>query len=70
MKAGRCGCCRPTTGRVTPIAMATGHAAGVCAALAAHSGRIPRQVAASEVQRELLRQGASLRPGLDIHQRG
>jgi hypothetical protein len=55
--------------RVTPIAVATGHAAGVCAALAAHSGRIPRQVAASEVQRELLRQGASLRPGLDIHQR-
>jgi hypothetical protein len=54
--------------RVTPIAMATGHGAGVCAALAARSGRIPRQVAASEVQRELLQQGASLRPGLDIHQ--
>ncbi|HET8822152.1 MAG TPA: FAD-dependent oxidoreductase, partial [Thermoleophilaceae bacterium] len=53
--------------RVTPIAMATGHAAGVCAALAARSGRIPRQVAAAEVQRELLRQGASLRPGLDVH---
>ncbi len=54
--------------RVTPIAMATGHAAGVCAALAARSGRIPRQVAASEVQRELLRQGASLRRDLDIHE--
>ena len=54
--------------RVTPIAMATGHAAGVCAALAARSGRIPRQVAASEVQRELLRQGASLRRDLDMHQ--
>ena len=50
--------------RVTPIAMATGHAAGACAALATRSGRIPRQVAAAEVQRELLRQGASLRPDL------
>jgi hypothetical protein len=50
--------------RVTPIAMATGHAAGVCAALASSSGRIPRQVRAEEVQRELLRQGASLRPNI------
>jgi hypothetical protein len=48
--------------RVTPIAMATGHAAGICAALAARSGRIPRQIAPEEVQRELLKQGASLRP--------
>jgi hypothetical protein len=48
--------------RVTPIAMATGHAAGVCAALAARSGRSPRDVPHVEVQRELLRQGASLRP--------
>jgi FAD dependent oxidoreductase len=47
--------------RVTPIAMATGHAAGVCAALAAASGRIPREVSHRDVQRELVRQGASLR---------
>jgi hypothetical protein len=48
--------------RVTPIAMATGHAAGVCAALAVQSGRTPREVPPQDVQRELLRQGASLRP--------
>ncbi|MGH2943004.1 MAG: FAD-dependent oxidoreductase, partial [Solirubrobacteraceae bacterium] len=48
--------------RVTPIAMATGHAAGVCAALAARAGVAPYEVGAREVQRELLRQGASLRP--------
>jgi hypothetical protein len=48
--------------RVTPIAMATGHAAGICAALAVRSGRSPRDVPVREVQRELLRQGASLRP--------
>ena len=47
--------------RVMPIVMATGHAAGVCAALAAGRRTSPRDVAASEVQRELLRQGASLR---------
>jgi hypothetical protein len=50
--------------RVTPIAMATGHAAGVCAALAARAGVTPREVHHREVQRELLRQGASLRPDL------
>jgi hypothetical protein len=50
--------------RVTPIAMATGHAAGVCAALAARDGCSPRAVHHREVQRELLRQGASLRPDL------
>jgi FAD dependent oxidoreductase len=54
--------------RVTPIAMATGHAAGVCAALAARSGRIPRQIPYQDVQRELLRQGASLRQDLGIRQ--
>lgn len=47
--------------RVMPIVMATGQAAGVCAALAARHGAAPREVAASEVQLELLRQGASLR---------
>jgi hypothetical protein len=47
--------------RVMPIVMATGQAAGVCAALAARAGRNPRDVDAAEVQIELLRQGASLR---------
>jgi hypothetical protein len=48
--------------RVTPIAMATGHAAGICAAIAAQSDRSPRDVPYEEVQRELLHQGAILRP--------
>jgi hypothetical protein len=48
--------------RVTPIAMATGHAAGITAALAARSDRSPRDVPYVDVQRELLRQGAILRP--------
>ncbi|MGQ0656204.1 MAG: FAD-dependent oxidoreductase [Betaproteobacteria bacterium] len=47
--------------RVMPIVMATGQAAGICAALAAARGLAPRSVGAREVQRELLRQGASLR---------
>jgi hypothetical protein len=46
--------------RVMPIAMATGHAAGVCAALAARSGKAPRDVPFDHVQRELLAQGANL----------
>jgi hypothetical protein len=46
--------------RVMPIAMATGQAAGVCAALAAHAGKAPRDVSATEVQVELRRQGAAL----------
>jgi hypothetical protein len=50
--------------RVMPIVMATGQAAGVCAAIASRQGKTPRQVAVREVQRELLRQGASLRKGL------
>jgi hypothetical protein len=48
--------------RVTPIAMATGHAAGVCAALAARRRAEPRDVPYADVQAELVRQGASLRP--------
>jgi hypothetical protein len=36
----------------------------VCAALAARAGVTPREVHHREVQRELLRQGASLRPDL------
>ena len=47
--------------RVMPIVMATGQAAGVCAALAARRNALPRAVAAEDVQRELARQGASLR---------
>jgi FAD dependent oxidoreductase len=47
--------------RVMPIAMATGQGAGVCAALAARTGKTPRQVPAAHVQQELKRQGANLR---------
>ena len=48
--------------RVTPIAMATGHAAGICAALAAATNQQPRNVDHRAVQAELIRQGANLRP--------
>jgi hypothetical protein len=48
--------------RVMAVAMATGQAAGVCAAIAARSGRWPREVPVDEVQEELIRQGASLGP--------
>jgi len=47
--------------RIMPVAMATGQAAGVCAALAAASGRAPRSVPFKLVQRELLNQKANLR---------
>jgi len=47
--------------RVMPIVMATGQAAGVCAALAARRAVSPRSVSVKEVQAELRRQGASLR---------
>jgi NADPH-dependent 2,4-dienoyl-CoA reductase/sulfur reductase-like enzyme len=50
--------------RVMPIVMATGQAAGICAALAARQHRRPREVPVREVQRELVRQGASLRRDL------
>lgn len=46
--------------RVTPIALATGQAAGVAAALAAQSGVAPRHLAAGDVQRQLLEQRANL----------
>ena len=46
--------------RVMPTAMATGQAAGVCAALAALTGRAPRDLPAALVQHELKRQGADL----------
>src|SRR5690625_273153 len=47
--------------RVTPIAMATGQAAGVTAALSSASGSSVRGIPASQVQKELLGQGANLR---------
>ncbi|HEU4342244.1 MAG TPA: FAD-dependent oxidoreductase [Candidatus Binatia bacterium] len=47
--------------RVMPVSMATGQAAGVCAALATRHGTPPRSVATAEVQNELVRQGADLR---------
>jgi hypothetical protein len=47
--------------RVMPIVMATGQAAGVCAALAARFKVSPRSLDFKEVQKELRRQGASLR---------
>jgi hypothetical protein len=40
--------------------------AGVCASLAAKSGKLPREISTSEVQAELVRQGADVgaaRPG-------
>ncbi|MEU5092870.1 FAD-dependent oxidoreductase [Streptomyces sp. NPDC021356] len=49
--------------RVMPIAMATGQAAGICAALATRLGRSPREVPYALVQQELGRQGARLRVG-------
>ncbi len=47
--------------RIMPVSMATGHAAGVCAALAARAEKPPRQIPYQQVQKELLRQGADLR---------
>jgi hypothetical protein len=46
--------------RTMPTSMATGQAAGVCAALAVRAGVRPRKVPAPSVQAELLRQGANL----------
>lgn len=47
--------------RVMPIAMATGQAAGICAALGARARKSPHDVPATEIQQELLRQGANLK---------
>lgn len=49
-----------TSYRVMPISMATGQAAGVCAAMAARTSRSPRQIPFQDVQKELIRQGAVL----------
>ena len=48
--------------RVMPISVATGQAAGVCAALSARQDQAPRVLSVSAVQEELLRQGANLGP--------
>ena len=50
--------------RIMPVCMATGQAAGVCAALAVRRGVRPRAVAPQEVQAVLRDQGAALREGL------
>ncbi len=47
--------------RIMPISMATGQAAGVCAALAIQEGKPPRKMEYQAIQKELLRQGANLR---------
>ncbi len=47
--------------RVMPISIATGQAAGVCAAIASNKNQTPRTVTASAVQEELNRQGAKLK---------
>lgn len=49
--------------RVMPVSMATGQAAGVCAALAALGQTRPRSVPVAAVQAELVRQGANLGDG-------
>ncbi|MBE0475695.1 MAG: FAD-dependent oxidoreductase [Coriobacteriia bacterium] len=49
-----------SSARVMPACMATGQAAGVCAALSARAGAAPRSIDAGDVQAELLRQGADL----------
>jgi hypothetical protein len=51
--------------REIPQCWLTGQAAGIAAALAASSGKRPRDVAASAIQHELLRQGAYLSPSVE-----
>jgi hypothetical protein len=51
--------------RIMPISMATGQAAGVCAALSVNQNQKPRTIEYRSVQKELLRQGANLR-GIQI----
>jgi hypothetical protein len=46
--------------RVMAISMATGQAAGICAALAAREARQPREVPFRDVQEEIIRQGGIL----------
>jgi hypothetical protein len=46
--------------RVMPVSMATGQAAGVCAARAVRAGKAPRAIPPADVQAELVRQAANL----------
>ena len=46
--------------RVMPVSMATGQAAGVCAALAAKRETVARHIPTADVQAELIKQGADL----------
>lgn len=67
--AGRCICGTHeaySSYRVMPVSIATGQAAGVCAALAAKSGKFPREISTSQVQAELVRQGANLGAGRPV----
>ena len=55
--------------REIPQCWLTGQAAGIAAALAANAGKTPRDVAASAIQHELLRQGAYLSPAVEARLR-
>jgi hypothetical protein len=46
--------------RIMATSIATGQAAGVCAAIASRAGTSPKDVAVKDVQRELIRQGGNL----------
>jgi hypothetical protein len=52
--------------REIPQCWLTGQAAGIAAALAAGSGKRPREVAAGAIQQELLHQGAYLSPAIEV----
>jgi hypothetical protein len=52
--------------RVMPTAMATGQAAGICAAIASQKNVAPRLLDAEDVQQELIKQGANLRNKLTV----
>jgi hypothetical protein len=46
--------------RIMPVSMATGQAAGICAALAAKTGKPVRSTPYADIRSELLMQGADL----------
>jgi FAD dependent oxidoreductase len=71
--AGRHVACDPSSHsflREIPQCWLTGQAAGLAAALAAAGGKLPTEVPASAIQRELLRQGAHLSPAVEDALRG
>lgn len=53
--------------RIMPIGSATGHAAGVCAALCVRQGTVPRRIDVREVQKALISQNAVL--GTEVYAR-